>query len=409
MKQTMKKALGLILVAAMLLAMGITAFAEEKGPVGENETTDKYKSIHVTKELKFPERVLPAATTFKFAVSVGKHYAYGTETASTDVTVPTISVNDLTFTSGMGTASGGIVTAHMQSTNLLEGLLGKNAFPKAGIYVYTITETADTVTLADGTKESLTYNTEGQSYTLRIYVSLDENGDTIVDGGTVEDKDGNKVNPSPQPTEPGGEPGSATGEVVSNNGFNFKNVYTKEAGSIDPEDPDTGLHISKTIAGSGADKTKEFGFTILIKDDASTNSKTFTLVTPDGNITITPGTESAVFYLTNEEAAQLKGIQVGATVTVTEAAADPYTASYEYIKNGTKGSAVTATDKKTALSTGEQQLGEARNEAAYTNTLDPVTPTGIIINNLPYILLVAIALGGVAMYFVSRRRSYSEE
>ena len=52
--------------------------------------------------------------------------------------------------------------------------------------------------------------------------------------------------------------------------------------------------------------------------------------------------------------------------------------------------------------------GEGLNSTAFTNAYDDntITPTGIIINNLPFVLMVAIAGSGLALYVVSKRRSH---
>ena len=55
-------------------------------------------------------------------------------------------------------------------------------------------------------------------------------------------------------------------------------------------------------------------------------------------------------------------------------------------------------------------VDKATDEIAYTNdyNADLDTPTGILINNLPYIALALVAIGGLVAYVVVRRRQDDE-
>ena len=54
---------------------------------------------------------------------------------------------------------------------------------------------------------------------------------------------------------------------------------------------------------------------------------------------------------------------------------------------------------------------DTQNTTAFTNTYsggDDTTPTGILMNNLPYIILLLVVLGGLTGYIVSKRRKEQE-
>lgn len=52
-------------------------------------------------------------------------------------------------------------------------------------------------------------------------------------------------------------------------------------------------------------------------------------------------------------------------------------------------------------------LGEGvNNKVDVTNTYKPVSPTGILISNLPFIIMILVAVGGIVLYVVSRRRRH---
>lgn len=88
----------------------------------------------------------------------------------------------------------------------------------------------------------------------------------------------------------------------------------------------------------------------------------------------------------------------GTKYTLTETEETDYTASY-VIDSGTSTS---------SNQTNQVTIGNAASTVAFTNTYDDnsVTPTGIIINNLPFVLMVVIAGSGLALYVVSKRRAH---
>ncbi len=394
MKNLLKKLTVFALVTMLMLSFAFTAMAK---PTGDGEL---YDDVRVTKAFTFPEgATLPADVTFKYAVEYKGFEAH--DKGSTDGgTVPEINVSALTFTNEMGKAEGGVVVAYKQSNNLLAGL----KFEKAGIYEYHISERIDTVQPINPAGESMTY--DNQVYKLKIFTKYNTiTNEVIIDGGIVWKDNGEKVDPSPQKKPDETEVTEESNvEIQEANGFVFNNRYKKDAGFID--DKDTGLYVNKAVDGDYADLSKEFDFTITIKSDASTKGETITLEKADGT------SESAIIgdtdhvfskvSLKNAQTVKLKGIQVGATVTVAETDPDPYKVKIKAIVNG-----VPETEKEDTNWDGK--LGEKNNQVDYTNIFESTAPMGIIINNLPYILLVAVALGGMALYFVSRRRKNENE
>ena len=89
-----------------------------------------------------------------------------------------------------------------------------------------------------------------------------------------------------------------------------------------------------------------------------------------------------------------------------------YKASFIVTDNGTAQDAATVGDAGAALAATEVTVNDAdtgSNAAAFTNTstYEP-TPTGILMNNLPYIILILVVLGGLTGYVASKRRREQE-
>ena len=70
---------------------------------------------------------------------------------------------------------------------------------------------------------------------------------------------------------------------------------------------------------------------------------------------------------------------------------------------------VTAVEKHTNLTVETYVIDDSTttlDDVAYTNTFDDasVSPTGILINNAPYIILALVAAGGMTFYVVKKRK-----
>ncbi len=88
---------------------------------------------------------------------------------------------------------------------------------------------------------------------------------------------------------------------------------------------------------------------------------------------------------------------VGAKYTATETTVTGYTASYVQTVNGT------ANTSASTLPVPETLIGEDNNDLAFTNSFEDITPTGIVINNMPYVLM-GCAAAGLLVILMRRNR-----
>ena len=103
--------------------------------------------------------------------------------------------------------------------------------------------------------------------------------------------------------------------------------------------------------------------------------------------------------------AQLTGITQTALGNILNQKSMPTMASAEITINGTKLTPVAATSYNTELTAvnNNEKLGQKQNTVAVTNTYNDVPVTGIIMNTLPYVLMIALC--GVALIaFVGFKR-----
>lgn len=268
-----KKLTAMAMTGAMVMSMGMTAFAA--GPL--TVTEDK---VTLTKEITKGEDVLYPNTTFSFAVS-----PFGTPNMAiegeTDPVVYGGVAGGASFAEGDDT-----ITVTPESTDLTtEITLNSSVFTKPGVFRYVVTETA-------GDYDGMAYDTD--YYYLDLYVVNGEEGydfDAVV---------------ASQVTEEG---------VVSSekSDLTFTNVYTTND-----------LTVTKIITGNQANMNEKFSFEITV--NGATGEKYDTSVE---DIVLESG-KAATVELGNNESIIIYGLSAKDTFTVVEkdANTDGYTTTY---------------------------------------------------------------------------------
>ena len=211
---------------------------------------------------------------------------------------------------------------------------------------------------------------------------------------------------------------TATGKVdignTDTNRFNFTNTYVQEAGTgTDPTNPDPiynqfgSLNVSKKIVNANGTATTpddEFAFTATFAFPKGTDANTLGGIKANGgDVTLAEGGTYTFHFKANKNM-KFTGVPVGTTITVKESAAKNYKGSAEITINGTKLTSVAETSYNTELTAvRSQKLGQKQNIVDVTNTYNDVPVTGIIMNTLPYVLMIALC--GVALIaFVGFKR-----
>ena len=214
-------------------------------------------------------------------------------------------------------------------------------YTNVGVYEYTLKEVA-------GTTAGVTYYDKG----IKLVVTV------------VNDNNG-KLRIAAVHTE-------STGEAKSDN---FPNTY--KAGELD---------VSKTVTGNLGDKNKYFEFKVTLTGEEGKTYRDSYAVTGGSN-TANPSTikigEETTFLLKHGDTITIANLPYGVTYTVTETAAEGYTTE----KTGADGT-----------------ISAADQIAAFTNTKAGSIDTGVVLNNMPYILVLAVLAAGVAVFIIRKRR-----
>ena len=369
-KTLSKKMLAIVVAGAMTMGLAMPTSVFATGGDTATKTTEAYISK-------------------TFNTEVGKNETFSFKATPVSGNTEQVTIPDIIFTE----SETGTTTKR-----------AKVSFPKwtdAGKYEYTVTETGATPEITNDQHQKMIMSKA--EYTMDVYVSNSGSGfeiSNIIVNKTKDDKGAR-----------------ATGKVdisdTDNNGFKFTNTYVQEAGTgTDPTTPDPdyttygSLDVSKIIktdATDTADTNKEFEFTANFTFPAGTDETTLgakaTIVDSTENITGT----SYTFKLKHSQNVKFTGLPVGTKISVTESATPNYKGSADVvINNGTKET-VTAAKYDEALTVSGKSLGQKKNTVDVTNTYNYVPTTGIIMNTLPYVLMIALC-GAALMAFVAFKR-----
>lgn len=354
----LKKFFAGVLAAAMMLTVGATA-------VLATNTTDSMivadnngvANFTLTKKLMVAEGTAPQKMTFNFTVSgrdadAAKGAKAGTlgKDFTTQPSVTLEKTGNEQFTTS--------TTAYSQTFSIdLVKLLGDN-YNKVGKYAYTISE--DDTKIPGITKDAHEYE---------MIVSVVNKQKENLDGNTgygyyvaMYNSDGTKV-----PAE-------------------FSNTYNSYS-----------LKVEKTVKGDFGDLNQEFTFVITL-DKAKGMDNNYANATVD--FTNTANNDSAWTWtadgkaqkevtLKHNQFATISNLPVGVTYTVTEKDADAE--GWVYTTTG---------EVKTATA-----INAEKNEVTIINDHKGVPDMGVVLDNAPYIAMLAIvAIGGVALMLNKRRR-----
>ncbi len=368
-KTLSKKMLAIVAAGAMTmgLAMPTSVFAAE----GDTATT--VKEAYISKTFN---TVIGKNETFSFK-------AKPVTGNTAEVTIPSISFSD---------SDTGSTTKR-----------AKVSFPKwpdAGKYEYTVTETEANPAITDTEHQTMVMS--HAEYTMDVYVTNGESGLEIANIIVNKTKDDKGT--------------SATGKVdisdTDKNGFNFTNTYAQEAGTgTDPTKPDPtyttdgSLNVTKTINANGGtvDADKDFDFTATFNFPKGTDATTLGGVKDaNGHVITINENGTCTFTLKANKNMKFTGVPVGTKINVTESATPNYKGSVVSVFNGQSQPKVEASKYNMAL-TVTNTLGQKQNKVDVTNTYDYVPTTGIIMNTLPYVLMIALC-GAALMAFVAFKR-----
>lgn len=237
-------------------------------------------------------------------------------------------------------------------------------YEKVGIYKYTLEEVAK--------------KTAGVTYygnEIKLVV-------TVVNGGT------GKVRVAAVHTEAENENGGFDSITKGEGGKSdtFANTYKANE-----------LEVSKTVTGNMGDKDKYFTFHVTFTKNSNEDAPTlikYEDATGEHTLTFTGGTVTKEFTLKNDSEMHFTNVPAGVTYTVSEES---------YASDGYKtyiGSETEENEKRKAEGTATTEKATV----AFFNHKGGDVDTGVILDNAPYILMLAVVAGGAMTLVIKKRR-----
>lgn len=166
------------------------------------------------------------------------------------------------------------------------------------------------------------------------------------------------------------------------------------------------MTITKSVTGEFGERTKEFAFSVTMTNDKGLDTSGVTHSV----------TDLTNFKLRHGDSVTLGEIPIGTTITVTETGADEYETSATGHKDSIKTSGARTftytveeqNGKAVLKSTGANAAEVKDNAITVENNFDGNPDTGVLLDTLPYLILLAVAVAGGVLVVVRKRKHRDE-
>lgn len=316
--------------------------------------------------------------------------------------MPAISVANVKFNAGedliKDTTAKDIKVLRKQSDNFLASFktaMDKSTNMTTGEYVYTVKSTS-TVTKA---KNDDVFTASNAEYKLNIFVAQHTNGKLYIKGLSIINTKNDAGTDTGNNTKVNGKPGSKEDGIESNfSGLKFVNEYVAKAGSVDPTVPDPNKPASYAFKVTNNTESKgtqigSFNYTMTVTKPSgiATTDNTYVYYVNGKQETGTYGAE-VTFTLPDTKSMMIKSCYAGSKVTVDQKGVANWTATAETTFNGVKDTQKLSAAVGKNLQVANKTLGQEENKVDYKNIYKDIAVTGIIVNNFPFIIMIAIAV-----------------
>ena len=373
----MKKLISLLLCLVLCLSFMGAAFAELKS-VDEANLSSAYLTavVHVANDVDFS--------------SVGTlTYAFEPVPNESVPAADVVAITDQPITLSRPSGEDNIAKGKIS----LDSFLSASMFPHAGLYEYTVSQKA--ISGVPAANERFNKDKTLPTYDMKIQVI----NDTTVTPAVL------KI-ASVTVRLTGENNKQELSEKYDHTGFNFENWYEKIV-----EDADGVLTVNKVISGTYADSTKTFAIsvTVVLPDRTSADD-----VAVASGATWDAASLTASANLKGGESIKFTKLPAGTSFSVTEQEDVAYKFKFtgdftaESGDNDYQAVSVAAgsTETTVEVSRAGSIVVDENQKPVVTidNHRDYEPDTGIAVYNLPFVLLVVLALTGMAVYFVADRR-----
>lgn len=356
----MKKLLSIGLAAMLAFGLATTSFAATDDAAAEPTATPTYTDVNqaIIKKVYAATNsdTISPAETFNFTIERTDVSDAAAGITKDNMPLPTIGTVE--YVAG----EAGSETKEKKLIVNLDDAEGNSIYRSVGVYTYTITETP-------GTTAGVTYHSD--PIILKVTV-IEQNSQIRVAAvhteKTIVDTDKNKKD-------------TTKSDKITN---------TYSAGK---------LTVSKVVTGKLGDKSKKFDITVTftsdkeVKEDIYDAASTVLVAKKTGwtkNEQTGKYTATAVLHLANGDAVTFKNI--------------PYDVTYEVTESNYTGNNGGYDTPAYSYSDTAKKIDSAEDTVTVTNNKDGNIDTGVVLNNMPYILVLAVLAAGVAVFIIRKRR-----
>lgn len=406
MKKTFLKKLvtaSIAVVTALSVFRGVPTFADDNDVATAKANGETSAKVSINKVLNIAEGITTPEATFTFT------FTPKTGTSSNGAPYETISdSNGKIAAKNVVYSKSDLLQPNQTSIKKDTGNIFESVtYTHAGEYVYTVAETQN-VGWAQILKnsvpiDSMTY--DNRSYEMHVIVKNKQSSGVYISSvyfKLVSTSSTAKVKPSEK------------GELYKYD--LFVNTYRKNAGKItNPNEPTPNkpkpenfnpgaksLVIKKLVEGDSADKTKDFTFKLTFTKASTDDQGTFVGQVGSTSYTFENGKEKTI-TLHHDQSLVFDNLPAGTRYKLVESGSQGYKVTASYNENGViRNQTGTASADFTQTSI---LVGEKTNDNTITNSLPNVTPTGLLIDNLPFILMIGLGLAGFVVLSKKRRQA----
>jgi hypothetical protein len=438
--KTRIKRFGAVLVA--VLALTLAMFPAGSALADDPTEHSNQANITVSKTLEtLQSGIFPNVTSFQFLLEPVMYTPGPTSAGSIAYTAANLPMPGGTTGPQAITINGFSPTAP-GTTQTLSTTTSNITYVQAGVYTYRLTERIPGTTDALGTVPGSPVagvEYDETVYYVNVYVGnvLNDDGTVMLDGSghpvvnvyaitawetnntsnTDPTQPDNNGNP-PIPNHPGELDDGKIGIVIPDdndgdprnisypfvNDYNTASLVVTKLVSGYLADPNLGFSfILNLVRPAGGADTTNYPYQIYdMGADRAVGGTDDTAVSGGtGNIT-----NGGSFTLKHNQYIQIIGLPTGERVTTTEQGTTDYRTTIT-VQHGNPGTLTTVRTDVTTNKTTNQQIivtGEnAVNQQNFNNKKESIMPTGVLLDVLPYALLLAVGIAGVALVFRKRR------
>lgn len=398
MKRILRKVASIIVATAMVAALGVSAMALEiptSGVVGDNDPAEALEAtITIKKELTAynPETVDVYAPNITYSYTISGIDANKVITDSANVTATTKPGPDgATITSEIKWENTELIHASsdgVANTKEITITVPASAFTAAGVYRYEITETSTDKApngILDGSITATRY--------LDVYVRGPKSGETgykiygyvlFQVNDNIDGSSGATANTPADAVKTEGfvEVGDGSGTPE----FTADSYYTYN------------VSVSKTLVNDITNENHEFPFKFAFTP-ATGVTGSFNLVTSEGTAPVAMS-DDVETTIKHNASVKYTGIPCGTKVDIIETN-DVEAASYKVTSTGATTNVTnlllnyneTTGDTAVEINTTEVNKAGSLFEVTFTNTLELISPTGVALAILPFVILFTFGVG----------------